>query len=126
MGIRVQEPWVGLQLRKPPALYIDGSLYVHLSARVREEGPGSLMWHRLPWMTALPPVLSIVRSKVVNPVFPKEPLRDITVILFARLGAQPAPQHQGNGRDTDSGLPSSDGLSKDSTQSIYGEIIAQA
>lgn len=77
-------------------------------------------------MAVLPPVLSSVRSKVLNPVFLKDALRNIIVILLALLGAQQALQHDENGRETDRGLSPSDGLSKHSTKSTYGEIIAHA
>lgn len=71
-----------------------------------------LRWHGLPWMTVSPPILSMVRSKVVKPVFLKEALRNISVILLYLFGAQLALQHDENGRETDRGILPSDGLSK--------------
>lgn len=77
-------------------------------------------------MTVSPPILSLIRSKVVNPVFLKEALRNITVILLALLGAQQALPHDENGRETDRGLLPSDGFNKHSTKNTYEEIIAHA
>lgn len=82
------------------------------------------MWHSLPWMSVLPPVLLAIRSKVVNPVFLKEPLRYITVTLLVFLGAQQALQHDENGIERHRGLLPSDGFSKHSVRNTYGEIIA--
>lgn len=75
-------------------------------------------------MTVPRPVLSDVRSKVVNPVFLQEALRNISVTLFALLGAQQALQQNANGRETDRGAQPSDGLSKHSAKKTCGEMIA--
>lgn len=84
----------------------------------------SLMGHSLPWMSVLSAVLSAISSKVVNPVFLKEPLRYITVILLVLLGAQQALQQDENGMESDRGLLPSDGFSKLSVRNTWGEISA--
>lgn len=86
----------------------------------------SPMWHSLPWMSVLSPVLSAVSSKVVNPVFLKEPLRYITVILLGLLGAQQALQHDEYGIERDRGLLPSAGVSKLSVRNTWGEGFAHS